>query len=390
MRKSIYRRLFLLIYLLSPILLLAQPWTSYPPLNLNFQIDSVKITDGLDHYLYQSDSLSEAPLSINVLRIDLAKIRLSSALAMDQIIGQETTSQMVQRKGALAGINGGFSFSNNPWNIFHGDPRDLLVFDGQILSTPYSTRASFGYRDGLVGQEIFMEPFGWHGQICDENDYCLQLTGINQQRGADDLILYTPEYNRTTMTENDGMEYVFSEDEVISYSVWKGSQKIPEDGYVISASGRYKDSLAYFFRGKGRLKQRLHPLDAAENTFNLNGLFLHTAGPVLIKNQQAVTDHSEEDIPESFTLTRHPRTAIGYDRDQHLLYWVVVDGRRERWSVGLSLPELTYFFQRLQVTDAYNLDGGGSSTMVIKGEIMNKPSDPKERRRCDAVLLYKK
>jgi exopolysaccharide biosynthesis protein len=65
---------------------------------------------------------------------------------------------------------------------------------------------------------------------------------------------------------------------------------------------------------------------------------------------------------------------------------VVLDGRQSN-SIGLTLLELAKFMQELGSVDAMNLDGGGSSEMVIKGKVVNKPSDGRERRIGDALLV---
>ena len=77
---------------------------------------------------------------------------------------------------------------------------------------------------------------------------------------------------------------------------------------------------------------------------------------------------------ENFRNGRHPRTAVGMDARQRRLWLVVVDGRQE-YSVGMTLDELRDLFEGLGAADALNLDGGGSSTMVVAGRVMNRPSD---------------
>jgi exopolysaccharide biosynthesis protein len=84
--------------------------------------------------------------------------------------------------------------------------------------------------------------------------------------------------------------------------------------------------------------------------------------------------------------SRNPRTAIGITDDGQIVL-VVVDGRQSA-SVGMSLPELANFFQRLGVDSAMNLDGGGSSAMVIKGRVVNHPSDGFERSVTNALLVH--
>ena len=88
-------------------------------------------------------------------------------------------------------------------------------------------------------------------------------------------------------------------------------------------------------------------------------------------------------------MASNPRTAIGICGDGHYVF-VVSDGRTDE-SEGLSLYELAEFLQELGVETAYNLDGGGSSTMVYQGEVVNKPTTSgnsvKERSVSDIVYI---
>lgn len=77
----------------------------------------------------------------------------------------------------------------------------------------------------------------------------------------------------------------------------------------------------------------------------------------------------------AFSAERHPRTAVGFDPDRRRLWLVVTDGRREGVSEGMTLPELAGLFRALGALDAINLDGGGSSVMVVRGEAVSRPSD---------------
>ncbi len=74
---------------------------------------------------------------------------------------------------------------------------------------------------------------------------------------------------------------------------------------------------------------------------------------------------------------RHPRTAIGID-NEGFVYFVVVDGRSSV-SVGMTLAELQQYLSQLGLVNAINLDGGGSSSMVLQQSVMNTPSDGAER-----------
>jgi hypothetical protein len=82
---------------------------------------------------------------------------------------------------------------------------------------------------------------------------------------------------------------------------------------------------------------------------------------------------------------RHPRTAIGFSRDSTTLMLVVVDGRSER-SVGVTLVELAALMRRLGAWQAMNFDGGGSTTMVVGGVVVNTPSDQTGEREVGSAL----
>lgn len=92
-------------------------------------------------------------------------------------------------------------------------------------------------------------------------------------------------------------------------------------------------------------------------------------GPGLIENGEITVTESEE---VTKAKTSNPRTAIGIIDDLHYVM-VVSDGRTDE-STGLSLCELAEFMQSLGVITAYNLDGGGSSTMVFGGVVINNPT----------------
>jgi exopolysaccharide biosynthesis protein len=87
---------------------------------------------------------------------------------------------------------------------------------------------------------------------------------------------------------------------------------------------------------------------------------------------------------------RHPRTAVGLSRDGTTLFLLTVDGRSEN-SGGMTLVELADAFRRLGAWQAMNFDGGGSTTMVLGGTVVNKPSDTTgEREVGNALLVVRK
>jgi hypothetical protein len=151
---------------------------------------------------------------------------------------------------------------------------------------------------------------------------------------------------------------------------------LPAGGVVLAGRGR----------GAAFLRHLLAPGDTVAWSIGFAG----APGPV----QELVGGHPQllrggEPVAASgaFATTRHPRSAVGWRGDGTLLL-VVVDGRQGDYSVGMSLSELTELFRSLGAVEALNLDGGGSTTLVVGGAVANRPSDPQgERPVANALLL---
>ena len=104
-------------------------------------------------------------------------------------------------------------------------------------------------------------------------------------------------------------------------------------------------------------------------------------------NGRPTTDWADEQLREGFNTERHPRTMIGVGRGS-AIWLVTVDGRNPGVSVGMTFVELQRLAQQLNLVSALNLDGGGSTTMVVKGTILNHPSDATGPRRVsDAIVV---
>jgi hypothetical protein len=109
--------------------------------------------------------------------------------------------------------------------------------------------------------------------------------------------------------------------------------------------------------------------------------------PRLIREGEVSIEWKEENIRESFASKRHPRTAVGFTEDQQKVLFFVVDGRQPGYSVGMTLQELAEYMCEWGVYQGVNLDGGGSSTMVIHGDVVNQPSDPSGERAVANALM---
>ncbi|RPJ74396.1 MAG: phosphodiester glycosidase family protein [Acidobacteria bacterium] len=99
-------------------------------------------------------------------------------------------------------------------------------------------------------------------------------------------------------------------------------------------------------------------------------------------------DWVPEQMRDGFTTERHPRTMIGVGA-KGTIWLITVDGRNPAISLGMTFAELQRLAERVGLRDALNLDGGGSTTMVVRGKVVNHPSDPTGPRAVsDALLVF--
>ena len=163
-----------------------------------------------------------------------------------------------------------------------------------------------------------------------------------------------------------------------------------QSGYVIRNGKLYRDTSgnrdALVIQKNGEFKFVSESETSASDLLQEGALQVFSFGPVLLNNGEVSVDENDE---VGMAMASNPRTAIGYLGNNHYVF-VVSDGRTSE-SVGLSLYELASFMKELGVKDAYNLDGGGSSTMVFKGEIINNPTTSgrsgEERAVSDIVYI---
>ena len=109
-------------------------------------------------------------------------------------------------------------------------------------------------------------------------------------------------------------------------------------------------------------------------------------GPMLVLNGEK-TELPAKYIINTKDTVREPRTGIGQVAENHYVI-IVADGRREGWSdKGMTLQEMQQVFLDYGCHIGYNLDGGGSATMVLNGELVNKTSGSRERNVSDIIYF---
>lgn len=336
---------------------------------------------GVDH----AHTTVPGPLSIHLLRVDPSRARLDVAHARDAVIGLETTSSIAARLRAVAAVNGGYFRMTG---TFAGDSTGALQIDGRLLSEPDRARAAVGLVRSGRGTTVAMGHVSWEGEITTGGTR-RRLDGVNRPRGRDEAVLFTPEFHATTLTDDSGAEIVVRAGRVIQLRDAAGSTPIPDDGFVLSTTGVAREwAMRRLAPGtQVSVALRLKPADGGGRNPWAAAEDVLGAGPKLVTAGRLDITVARERILPAFAADRHPRTAIGTLADGRVVL-LVVDGRQPEHSIGMALEELARFLIALGVTEAINLDGGGSTTMVVKGRVMNQPSDATgERPVSDAIVV---
>jgi hypothetical protein len=343
---------------------------------------------------------------IHILWLDPARARLDVARAMDEAVGTETVSSLAARHGAVAGVNGGYFRTTG---LYKGEPTGLLAFGARVWSEPSPRRTALAVsnKGGRIRAAVTAVDFT--AALEAEDGASCPVNGVDRPREADELIVFGPEFHRTTLTGSGGIEVVVNGQafagevdpqanpgvpatvdkyRVAAVSDGAGSQPIPSGGYVVSATGRaaawVRAHLKLGSTVRLRTELKFDPSPPFEPEFLLG------AGPRLVAAGAAAGDPSLKFYPADFANNRHPRTAAGFRKDSRLAL-VTVDGRQPAKSVGMTIAELSALMLELGCDEAINLDGGGSTTMVVNGKVVNSPSDAAgERAVSDALLVIKK
>ena len=365
------------------------------------------IQDGIE-YAEITRGTEKEPVRANLLRLDLTKVRLDVTKAMDAAIGLEMTSSMAVRHGAIAAINAGFFRLDR--SIFAGDAAGILQIDGKLLSESVNNRIALGIINRKDKTEVSFGHLNAYGKVGFGVDSEFSFSGVNRERKPDEIVLYTPDFNRTTLTDSTGTEIILSNCEINGISKRcakaavaekKGSSLIPHDGFVISIGKNAfekSNNILYFakknptesknFEYIFRLVFAVESSEKDKQTWFSKAEDITNGVPQLIKNGKIEVTWEQEKSSKAFAEMRHPRTAVAKLKDGKLLM-ITVDGRQPGFSVGMNLRELAELLLELGATDAMNLDGGGSTTMFVGGKIVNRPSDKEgERKVGDAILVF--
>ncbi len=366
---------------------------------------------GVEHAQVEH-KIGSDPVKIDLLRLDLTKVRLDVHKADDRAIGLETTSSIAARKKAIAAINAGFFRLDR--SDYAGDAAGVLMIDGDLLSDSVNGRTGMVISNGKRHSSVFFNRVASETQLQIGSRNRLSsfsISGIDRESKDSEIVLYTPWFGRPIRPSDDATLVVLGrckagriigsfrniacrDTEIASGNA---DQVVPSNGYILS--------LGHKVQGQGAfIRQRISAMvrnNTARKNIEIRHVLLLDGGQYstdktvditngvarLIKDSKIDISWEQEKAGKAFVFNRHPRTAVAKMKDGKLLM-VTVDGRQPGVSVGMTLPELAEYLHSLGAVDAMNLDGGGSTTMVLDGKVVNKPSEPTgERKVGDAIIV---
>lgn len=312
-------------------------------------------------------------LNINVVRANL-KDGYTKTKPLYNINGTSkgtTLSSMMKNLGAVAGINGDFFIMQSPTQSY-----GPIISDGEVISSPlfaYDNYPTISLdKDGGVDISV------WNPEITVKSssgkivNIIYVNKGLSVKYGA---VILNKYYGEKSVGKTNGqniVEIVVKNNIVTEIRDNKEATTIPKDGYIISCAAPNKEEVKNAFRIGENVELNF------KFDFDINNLQWAVGGVNhLVKDGEIYKTNDT-------VLGRHPRTAVGFTKDNEEIIFVTIDGRSKNY-LGVTQLELAKIMMDLGAYNVINLDGGGSTTMgmdFLKNgniEVVNFPSDGRER-----------
>lgn len=334
---------------------------------------------------FQGDDgfVTTGPWDVRVIVVDPHTFRGSYQASLGTSVAKrEKVSAMASAAKALAAVNGGF-FDIHTLPAFRGDPTGISVVGGKLLSEAVAGRVGLVLR----GRTARITELSSSVVARAADGTTAEVTGLNRVPKQDELVMYTEELGRDT-PQDDGTEVVLDASGRVTAVRGSGGPVAPGTR-VLHGVGAAADWL-WQHAGEGTtvtVTTRVTDL-RANKAIPLTPETNIIGGAIgLVRNGRTSITASRDGMANTnMILRRHPRTLAGVTRNGKLVI-AVVDGRAPGSTIGASFFEAAELMRWLGARDAINLDGGGSTTMVIGDKVVNRPSDGVERGVGDALLI---
>jgi len=357
---------------------------------MKYRVDTLIHTHDVGHgTLHTYYRLPDLPLLVNTLVVDARhpRVRLETCLGRDSLVGLERPSAMAARRSypghqVFAAVNGDFYNTVSP---NQGVPVNGQIINGELARVPHASRPLLAFDDHLVR---FIDVMTFSGSVTGRGE-TIALAGVNETRDTDELILFNGWFGRTTRTNQWGTE--------VTCTLAEGEKPMINRLMRLKVEAKYTGTGSAVI-APGRMVLSGHGVAAAFLNRLTPGDTLTAEVRIALKNEPslfpALTGMVGGDrqilrdgvVQENNWVELHPRTAAGYSADGARIILAVVDGRTDQ-SKGVSTKQLADIMKASGAAHALNLDGGGSSVMVVRGAIKNSPSDGAERAVGNALLV---
>ena len=340
--------------------------------------------------------LPAMPLKISVVEMDLTNpyVVMETCLGGEKSVASETPVNMATRNNrpgheVIGAVNADF-FMTSPTNEV-GLPLSGQVRNDELVLSGHN-RACLALDND---KRPYIDRLTFTGRVtCGETSFALNL--VNRMRyayegiAANQSFLFTRSYGPVTYDASNSGKMVLLRpagdpfkwnangvEHCVVESVFdaQGSTTIPDGKAILWLKGTYANYAASLNPGDELDISFSFTLNNGPQDVNINQL-VGGSNHIIMQNGQFMEDWAE----------RHPRTAVGFNADSTRLFFIVVDGRHLT-STGVTLREIKGIFDALGVVTAVNLDGGGSSCILVNDEVMNHPSDGSVRAVGNGCLF---
>jgi hypothetical protein len=292
---------------------------------------------------------------------------------------KETTARLLENAGAIAGVNGDYFGLAGDYSVplgleINGARRSFTDNAGQAAN-----KAAASFLIGSGGLP-FMGFVTTEISLWLNGEEVIPVNSLNKTVAGQYPVILTPEAFSDTsgldgrspglvklLVSNDKLTYISAKGETVS---------IPKDGFAVLLSG------ADYDKYKSKISAGQRAVCATKASVDINGVSAAISGGGMIVSGGKVSLSGNTVTPDA----RQPRTAVGITGDRKTVMLAVIDGRNH--SVGATAEEAAKIMIEYGAHTAMLLDGGGSSTMYARGEVVNTPSEGAERRVINALGVF--
>ncbi|SFX96171.1 phosphodiester glycosidase family protein [Streptomyces atratus] len=359
--------------------------------------------------------------------IGVVTVRPSARVTVRPVVGDhlattETVRRTARHERAVAAVNGSFfDTAGSPvFSGYPGDPLGILVVDGRLLSEAANGRTALILpgpggrpRIGEVRSGMWLTaPDGAVRELDGVDRVPGRIvgcggaggdrpagTGLPEQRPRhnqlclddSEIVAFTPDWGAHSPPGAPGsVEAVLDQDRRVTELRSPAGGEIPRTGSTLTGIGEGADWLREHARQGPPFVRRTNVTDGSGRSILTPGVSVLGAGPALLRGGETWINDAANGFTGDTSTERQPRTVAAVKADGTLLL-AVFDGRSPA-SAGVTLREAAEILRSLGARDAINLDGGGSSTMVVNGRLRNRPRSAegapvRERAVADALVV---